>query len=115
MLGSQVTLFLAMDINRHEFKRMPMATSQINKSLTSRTVETMKPGDKILADTGENTRLRVKCGASGVKTILIRLLVVIDGYSSTTDVTIIASISSFSAWCSAKSEILQITTRSSSV
>jgi integrase len=32
----------------------------------------MKPGDKIKADTGENTGLRVKCGATGVKTFFYR-------------------------------------------
>lgn len=49
-----------------------MATVQRNKPLTSRTVETMKPGSKILADTGENAGLRVKCGATGVKTFSYR-------------------------------------------
>jgi len=32
----------------------------------------MKPGDKIKADTGENTGLRVKCGVTGVKTFFYR-------------------------------------------
>jgi len=41
-----------------------MATMQGTKPLPSRTVGTMKPGDKIKADTGENIGLRVKCGAS---------------------------------------------------
>jgi len=49
-----------------------MATSQNTKPLSSRTVEVMKPGDKIKADTGENTGLRVKCGATGVKTFFYR-------------------------------------------
>lgn len=49
-----------------------MATVQNTKPLSSRTVETMKPGDKIKADTGENTGLRVKCGATGVKTFFYR-------------------------------------------
>jgi len=49
-----------------------MRTVKNNKPLTSRTVETMKPGDKIKADTGENAGLRVKCGATGVKTFFYR-------------------------------------------
>jgi hypothetical protein len=32
---------------------MPMATVQITKSLSSRTVQKMKPGDKIKTDTGK--------------------------------------------------------------
>ena len=49
-----------------------MATAQNTKPLSSRTVETMKPGDKIKVDTGENIGLRVKCGATGVKTFFYR-------------------------------------------
>ncbi|MEW8290782.1 MAG: tyrosine-type recombinase/integrase [Candidatus Thiodiazotropha endolucinida] len=49
-----------------------MATLQNTKPLSSRTVDVMKPGDKIKADTGENTGLRVKCGATGVKTFFYR-------------------------------------------
>lgn len=49
-----------------------MATAQTTKSLSARTVEVMKPGDKDKADTGENTGLRVTCGASGVKTFFYR-------------------------------------------
>jgi len=49
-----------------------MATVQGTKPLSSRTVETMKSGDKDKADTGENTGLRVACGASGVKTFFYR-------------------------------------------
>ncbi|MFQ5434680.1 MAG: tyrosine-type recombinase/integrase [Anaerolineae bacterium] len=49
-----------------------MTTVQITKPLSSRTVEVMKPGDKIKADTGENIGLRVKCGATGVKTFFYR-------------------------------------------
>ena len=49
-----------------------MATVQGTKPLSSRTVETMKPGDKIKADTGENIGLRVKCGATGVKIFFYR-------------------------------------------
>lgn len=49
-----------------------MTTVQITKPLSSRTVEVMKPGDKIKADTGENIGLRVRCGATGVKTFFYR-------------------------------------------
>lgn len=49
-----------------------MATAQGTKPLSSRTVEVMKPGDKDMADTGENTGLRVACGATGVKTFFYR-------------------------------------------
>ncbi|MES9815726.1 MAG: integrase arm-type DNA-binding domain-containing protein [Candidatus Thiodiazotropha sp.] len=49
-----------------------MATVQNTKPLSSRTVETMKPGDKIKSDTGENIGLRVKCGATGLKTFFYR-------------------------------------------
>jgi integrase len=49
-----------------------MATLQNTKSLSARTVEVMKPGDKDKADTGENTGLRVTCGATGVKTFFYR-------------------------------------------
>ncbi|MEW8056356.1 MAG: tyrosine-type recombinase/integrase [Candidatus Thiodiazotropha sp.] len=49
-----------------------MATLHNTKPLSSRTVEVMKPGDKIKADTGENSGLRVKCGATGVKTFFYR-------------------------------------------
>lgn len=49
-----------------------MATLQNTKSLSARTVEVMKPGDKDKADTGENTGLRVACGATGVKTFFYR-------------------------------------------
>ena len=49
-----------------------MATLQNTKSLSARTVEVMKPGDKDKTDTGENTGLRVACGATGVKTFFYR-------------------------------------------
>ncbi|MCB1753111.1 MAG: tyrosine-type recombinase/integrase, partial [Gammaproteobacteria bacterium] len=49
-----------------------MATVHNTKPLSSRTVETMKPGDKIKSDTGENIGLRVKCGATGLKTFFYR-------------------------------------------
>lgn len=40
-----------------------MAAVKNTKPLFSRTAETMKPGDKIKADTGEDIGLRVKCVA----------------------------------------------------
>lgn len=49
-----------------------MTTRQSTKPLSSRTVETMKPGDKHLSDKGENRGLRVSCGQSGVKTFFYR-------------------------------------------
>ncbi|MFT6555056.1 MAG: hypothetical protein ACJAZ5_002235 [Alloalcanivorax venustensis] len=35
-----------------------------NKPLSARAIETMRPGDKVKVDTGENAGLRVTCGAS---------------------------------------------------
>jgi hypothetical protein len=49
-----------------------MTTAQSTKPLSFRTVETVKPGDKIKADTGENIGLRVKCGVTGLKTFFYR-------------------------------------------
>ncbi len=49
-----------------------MTIAQSTKPLSSRTVEVMKPGEKIKADTGENAGLRVKYGAIGVKTFFYR-------------------------------------------
>lgn len=49
-----------------------MTTRQSTKPLSSRTVETMKPGAKDLADTGEHRGLRVRCGQTGVKTFFYR-------------------------------------------
>ncbi|MEW8009358.1 MAG: tyrosine-type recombinase/integrase [Candidatus Thiodiazotropha endolucinida] len=49
-----------------------MATAQSTKPLTSRTIEVMKPGDKVKADTGENTGLRVRCNAGGMKAFFYR-------------------------------------------
>jgi hypothetical protein len=50
-----------------------MATVQNTKSLSSRTVETMRLGDKIKADTGENIGLRVQCGGYRIKDIFLSL------------------------------------------
>ena len=41
-------------------------------ALSSRSIETMKPGDKIKSDTGEHSGLRLKCGAAGTKTFFYR-------------------------------------------
>lgn len=49
-----------------------MTTRQGSKPLSSRTVETMKPDDKHLSDTGEYRGLRVRCGQTGVKTFFYR-------------------------------------------
>lgn len=43
-----------------------------SKPLSSKTIEMMKPTDKIKSDTGENRGLRVVCGASGIKTFFYR-------------------------------------------
>lgn len=42
------------------------------KPLSVKAIEALKPGGKVLADTGENTGLRVKCGATGVKSFSYR-------------------------------------------
>lgn len=43
-----------------------------NKPLSARAIETMRPGDKVKVDTGENAGLRVTCGASGGKSFIYR-------------------------------------------
>lgn len=47
-------------------------TKSENKPLSSRAIDAMKPGDKIKADTGENSGLRVKCGKTAIKTFFYR-------------------------------------------
>ena len=42
------------------------------KALSARAVESMRPGDSIKADTGENSGLRVRCGSTGAKTFFYR-------------------------------------------
>jgi integrase len=42
------------------------------KPLSSKAIEAMKPRDKTVSDSGENTGLRIKCGASGTKTFFYR-------------------------------------------
>ena len=44
----------------------------MNKQLSARSIETMKPGDKIKSDTGESSGLRVKCEKGGTKTFFYR-------------------------------------------
>ncbi len=44
----------------------------VKKPLSARAVEVMKPGDKDRSDTGENSGLRISCGASGTKTFYYR-------------------------------------------
>lgn len=43
-----------------------------NKPLSARAIETMRPGDKVKVDTGENAGLRVTCGASGGRSFIYR-------------------------------------------
>ena len=43
-----------------------------NKPLSSRKIESMKPGAKIMSDTGENRGLRVSCGNAGTRTFFYR-------------------------------------------
>jgi len=47
-------------------------TKDSKKPLSAKAIETMKPGDKIKSDTGENTGLRVKCSTSGAKSFFYR-------------------------------------------
>lgn len=47
-------------------------TKTANKPLSAKAVDALKPGDPIRADVGENAGLRVKCGASGLKTFFYR-------------------------------------------
>ncbi|MGQ9426751.1 tyrosine-type recombinase/integrase [Gilvimarinus sp. F26214L] len=49
-----------------------MTTRQSNKPLSTKTVESMRPGGRDVADTGENRGLRVTCGAGGTKTFFYR-------------------------------------------
>ena len=43
-----------------------------NKPLSTMALKAMKPGDKPLADVGENRGLRVMCGNGGTKTFIYR-------------------------------------------
>ncbi|MAY43459.1 MAG: integrase [Oceanospirillaceae bacterium] len=44
----------------------------MSKPLSARAVETMKPGDPVKIDAGENSGLRVTCGKTGTKTFIYR-------------------------------------------
>lgn len=48
-----------------------MSKSQ-NKPLSSRKIESMKPGSKDMSDTGENRGLRISCGNAGTKSFFYR-------------------------------------------
>lgn len=47
-------------------------TRQSTKPLSTKTIQAMKPGQKDLADVGENRGLRVSCGYGGTKTFYYR-------------------------------------------
>ena len=49
-----------------------MAVRKDSKPLSTMALKVMKPGDKVLVDTGENTGLRVRCGRGGTKTFYYR-------------------------------------------
>jgi len=44
----------------------------MTKQLSARSIETMKPGDKVKTDTGEYAGLRVTCGKGGAKAFIYR-------------------------------------------
>ncbi|MCK9503290.1 MAG: tyrosine-type recombinase/integrase [Porticoccaceae bacterium] len=44
----------------------------MSKPLSARAVESMKPGDKVKVDVGENSGLRVSCGKGGAKSFVYR-------------------------------------------
>lgn len=52
---------------------------QSTKHLSSKTVESMRPRDRDLADTGENRGLRVTCGSGGTKTFFYRYTSPVNG------------------------------------
>ena len=45
---------------------------RMNKPLSARAIETMKPDSPVMSDAGENTGLRVKCAKGGTKTFFYR-------------------------------------------
>lgn len=49
-----------------------MSQKQPAKPLSTKAIEAMKPNSKDRSDTGENTGLRVFCGATGIKTFFYR-------------------------------------------
>ncbi len=48
------------------------STKSANKPLSAKAIEGMKPGSAVKADIGEYAGLRVKCGATGLKTFFYR-------------------------------------------
>ncbi|WP_283126381.1 Arm DNA-binding domain-containing protein [Providencia stuartii] len=49
-----------------------MSQKQPTKPLSTKAIEAMEPNSKDRSDTGENTGLRVFCGATGIKTFFYR-------------------------------------------
>jgi len=49
-----------------------MTEQKNSKPLSSMALKAMKPGDKVLVDTGENRGLRLRCGNGGTKTFFYR-------------------------------------------
>lgn len=49
-----------------------MSQKQPAKPLSTKAIEAMKPNCHVRTDTGENTGLRVSCGATGIKTFIYR-------------------------------------------
>lgn len=49
-----------------------MSQKQPAKPLSTKAIEAMKPASRDSSDTGENTGLRVFCGATGIKTFFYR-------------------------------------------
>ena len=49
-----------------------MTEQKNSKPLSSMALKAMKPGDKVLVDTGENRGLRLRCGNAGTKTFFYR-------------------------------------------
>ena len=45
--------------------KIELAMNQQNKALNSAVINSMKPSDKDISDTGENRGLRVSCGKAG--------------------------------------------------
>lgn len=49
-----------------------MSEKQEKKPLSSRKIESMRPGDQIMSDMGENRGLRISCGKAGTKSFFYR-------------------------------------------
>ena len=52
--------------------KIELAMNQQNKALNSAVINSMKPSDKDISDTGENRGLRVSCGKAGTKSFFYR-------------------------------------------